>query len=415
MAILEEEVWVGLNPQLTLHFENLGYQIPKYKDVNGIIRVKKGTKILVRVEDLTDNSFVRLTKKCEICDKKIKTNYHKIIKSRKSSKDGIDRCKQCANRNNIELINKNILEFNNVAMVNTEFATLFWDERNAHNYSCQSNKKTDFKCPLCKSKIKNKRVQDVYKYGLSCSKCSDGYSYSEKFTSELLSQLKVDFETHKLFKWSEQRLYDFYIPSLNSIIEAHGIQHYLLSFSGGRTLQEEQENDRLKEKLAIENGIKNYIVVDCRESNLNHLRTNIASSKLNSILDLENVDWNKCHEVACGSMVKLACELWNSGLSVKEISSKLKIERHTVVRYLKKGVQVNWCIYNPYSRRYRAIIQLSMDGEFIQEFESVSSAERSTNAKNISNACKGRQKTAGGYKWIYKEDYTKHIGLNGNN
>ena len=57
LAILEKKVWVGLNPQLINHFESLGYELPKYIDKNGIVRVKRGTQILVKVEDLTDSSL----------------------------------------------------------------------------------------------------------------------------------------------------------------------------------------------------------------------------------------------------------------------------------------------------------------------------------------------------------------------
>ena len=53
-------------------------------------------------------------------------------------------------------------------------------------------------------------------------------------------------------------VYDFYIPELEAIIEVHGSQHYGQGFEkvGGRTLEEEQINDRLKEDLAKQNGIK---------------------------------------------------------------------------------------------------------------------------------------------------------------
>ena len=77
-----------------------------------------------------------------------------------------------------------------------------------------------------------------------------------------------------MFPWSKAsdgmgvRRYDFYVPSLNAIIEVHGAQHYEQGFDsiGGRSFEEERANDILKEKLAIDNGIKHYIVINALSS-----------------------------------------------------------------------------------------------------------------------------------------------------
>lgn len=54
----------------------------------------------------------------------------------------------------------------------------------------------------------------------------------------------------------------------------------------------------------------------------------------------------------------------------------------------------------------KPVIQLTLDGEFVAEYESIIDAERITRISNvlISNCCKNKphNKTAGGYKWIYK-------------
>lgn len=56
------------------------------------------------------------------------------------------------------------------------------------------------------------------------------------------------------------------------------------------------------------------------------------------------------------------------------------------------------------------IIQLSIDLKFINEFESIADAikylgKKENDRASITKACKGRLKTAYGYKWIYKTDY----------
>ena len=53
---------------------------------------------------------------------------------------------------------------------------------------------------------------------------------------------------------------------------------------GGRTLEEEQENDELKKSLAIKNGIKDYLVIDCRESEMEFIKSNILKSQLNQFV-----------------------------------------------------------------------------------------------------------------------------------
>lgn len=56
----------------------------------------------------------------------------------------------------------------------------------------------------------------------------------------------------------------------------------------------------------------------------------------------------------------------------------------------------------------KAVIQLDLQGNFINEYDSITQAceAMGVNAKNpsISYVCKGKQKTAYGYRWRYKED-----------
>ena len=56
--ILDEYVKVILNSSNIKHFENLGYEIPRYKDKKGRMRVKLGTEIIVKVSDLTSGLIV---------------------------------------------------------------------------------------------------------------------------------------------------------------------------------------------------------------------------------------------------------------------------------------------------------------------------------------------------------------------
>lgn len=50
----------------------------------------------------------------------------------------------------------------------------------------------------------------------------------------------------------------------------------------------------------------------------------------------------------------------------------------------------------------KAVLQYDMEGNFIKEWESIVSAQKVYGYIHISDVCKGRRKTAGGYKWKYK-------------
>ena len=125
--------------------------------------------------------------------------------------------------------------------------------------------------------VENKRYDNFLKGQIAnLNVLSDGISIPEKFMWNVLKELNIEFKTQlnkKDFDWCQNYKYDFYIPSLNMVIETHGRQHYEKS-DRGRTLEEEQLNDKLKKELALNNNIKNYIIVDCRKSELEWLKEN---------------------------------------------------------------------------------------------------------------------------------------------
>lgn len=57
------------------------------------------------------------------------------------------------------------------------------------------------------------------------------------------------------------------------------------------------------------------------------------------------------------------------------------------------------------------VIQLSISGEYINKFYGQKDAERKTgiHSANISYACNGKYKSAGGFKWMYARDYEKIV------
>ena len=66
MGILEDEVEVNLSGSNATYYENKGYIIPRSFDNRGRYRVPRGSKIIIRIEDLPENSHIEVTKNCEI-------------------------------------------------------------------------------------------------------------------------------------------------------------------------------------------------------------------------------------------------------------------------------------------------------------------------------------------------------------
>lgn len=247
--------------------------------------------------------------------------------------------------------------------------------------------------------------------GHGCNACCDGVSYPEKFMYSVLSQLNIKFETQYSPEWlNSKQKYDFYLSDYNTIIETHGEQHY--RYTGrGRSLQEEQENDRIKEELALNNGIKNYIVIDCRKSEINWIKEQILNSDLVKLFDLSTVNWDKCNEFALKNLVKEVCDYWHEhreingeDITTKDVSKIFGLDKTTVIRYLQKGTKLGWCNYDPKEEQKK---NAKVNGrqnnqpiyceELNRIFTSITDAERKLkiNHSNISSVLNGKRKTSG--------------------
>lgn len=100
----------------------------------------------------------------------------------------------------------------------------------------------------------------------------NSYSYGEIVVSNYLKQNNMEFIkeyiNHDLKKINKLR-YDFYIPSKNTIIEFHGIQHYEFVKYFHKNIEEFKNRilrDAMKENYAKENGFK-YIVIKYTDIN----------------------------------------------------------------------------------------------------------------------------------------------------
>jgi DNA-directed RNA polymerase subunit RPC12/RpoP len=386
---------------------------------------------------------IKYEQSLEFCAKKDKKEYLlneysiKNIKTAKeiaykSNDEYIWNCSNCKNEYYMPLVNRTYLNqncpycsgkrvmvgFNDLWTVHPEVAKLLNNPQRGYELTSGSGKREVFKCPEC-GNIGEKIIDNVVKHGFSCSKCSDGISYPEKFVICLLEQLKIDFESQKSFQWSLNKKYDFYISSLNILIETNGMQHYEEGFERygekARTVEEEKENDKLKKYLAKENNISNYIIIDCRKSEMNYIKEEILVSNLNEFFDLDKINWNKCDEFACKNLIRKACELWNNKINnIQEIGKILKVCTNTAREYLKKGSKLGWCDYDPRKalkissskngiKSRKMVVQLTKSNEYIKTWSSITEASNilEISLSIISSNCNGKCKSAGGYIWMY--------------
>lgn len=241
-------------------------------------------------------------------------------------------------------------------------------------YSKGSTKKIKHICPYCgKQQTIARPIYQLYSNMPKCEFCGRGRSYPERLVTSLLNSLNIEFIaqlTSTTYKWCGNKRYDFYIPSLNMIIETHGEQHY--KDTNRTKLNEVANNDKEKEVLALNNGIIYYIVLDCRHSDFDFIRQNIISSDLIKLLN-SDIEWNVVRKMTNDTLTIQMWEYWNSlsePISITKFAEKFEISRQVTKDVLQEGFAQNK-------------LQFSMDDILNKNIK-----ERNERAKGIANKAK---------------------------
>lgn len=232
-----------------------------------------------------------------------------------------------------------LVGFNDMWTTNPKLAAMLNDPNDGYVNTQSNSTRVDWKCPKCNDVIRDKSINHISGSGLSCPNCSDGISYPEKVMYHILKQLNINFKYDTTMEWSNRKRYDFYLSDYNTIIEMHGKQHYennSFESLGGRSLEEEQENDKYKRNMAFKNDILHYEEIDARESDFDYIKLSILNSNLSRIIEMTNINWTDIFLNSKRSVHEKIIQMISDGHSIREISNETKLHSTTVSKTLKK-------------------------------------------------------------------------------
>lgn len=333
-----------------VQFKNiLGIITPKFRlDVGDEIKDDKRDLIVIGKfykKDINNRKYKSYKYKCKICGYEGSMTEYDLMNKYHG-------CSCCSG--------KTVLKgFNDIATTHPHIVKYFVDKEDAYKYSYCSGKRVLFKCPYCGS-TKMKIISEIVRKDSVPCMCKDGKSYPEKFLFNVLTQSKLKFETQYSPNWAKNKKYDFYIPKHNMIIETHGEQHYTNHNQFRKTLKEEQENDKFKEDLARNNGIKTYIQLDCRKSTVEHIKESIHKSELINYIKLEDIDWKEVNEFANKNIIKYVCDeynKYNDQIPMKDIAKRVNVSYAAFHKYLKIGNELGFCVYRNKTKKPIKIIE----------------------------------------------------------
>ena len=352
-----------------------------------------------------DNASIRYYScHCNECNKSNNVSEYELVRG--------TGCKYCCKNSKIITVG-----LNDVWTTNPELAKLFANSNDGYKYTQCSSKRIDFCCPECGSIIKNKVIRDVLHSGLLCPCCSDGRSYPERLMYNLLLQLNINFEYQYSPKWIKPKRYDFYIPSMQLIIETdgglgHGCPNKLLN----QTEEETLLLDQYKDRLAQEHHMK-VVRIDCKKSEFEYIKDNIMNNKMLNKLNLSNINWIKISKDSCRTLVKTVCDIKNNNdnITASQISNIINIGARTIRKYLKIGTKLGWCNYDPNKERIRQFnknkkpVMIFKDNIYLDTYMSIADLSKCSvkqfgvflNDSDISRVCNNKRKQCKGFSFKY--------------
>ena len=145
----------------------------------------------------------------------------------------------------------------------------------------------------------------------------------------------------------------------------------------------------------------------------------------NNILDKREIYWiDYCNSYKKGYNATLGGEgktqinyqyvldLWAKGLNIIEISDKINVERHSISRILKMyNIEESEIFRRGIGKKVQ---QFSLEGIFLNEYDSITDATEKLNKHNITNirsCCTKKTKSAYNFLWKFKDDDTSILDI----
>lgn len=239
---------------------------------------------------------------------------------------------------------------NDIATTRPELVRFLKNKDDAYKYTAYSCKNLDFVCDICGKDFKVS--PNNFGFNFPC-KCYSSDSYPNRLIREVFDQLNIPYirELRKRhFVWCDKYKYDLYfkINDTAYIIEMDGFFHK----------DEKIEIDRIKDELAMANGIK-VIRIDCNykkiENRLSYIKNNILNSELSSVINLSKVNWDIIDlKLLENNITKSVCDLRNQGLTNSKIANMLNVSISVVDSHIKigknNGLLNEWAMSNQYTK-----------------------------------------------------------------
>ena len=236
---------------------------------------------------------------------------------------------------------------NDISTTHPNLVQYFNNPEEALKYSWGSHKHIIGICPSCGA-TRDIEIKSLATQGFSCYICGDGISIPNKIACSVLSQLPIkNWKREYSPKWANRKIYDNYFEYNNKkyILEMDGGFHYKNNKMSGQTVNDYQEIDRFKDKLAEEHNII-VIRIECKDSSLEYIKNNLLKSVLSDIFDLNTINWDQCYEFINSSFIRKVCEYYQENrytMTKANIAKHFHISCSTLNRYREIGVSRGWC------------------------------------------------------------------------
>lgn len=246
-----------------------------------------------------------------------------------SSESNLKCMKQCAVCKGTVVMNG----VNDLATKRPEIIRFLKNKDDAYKYTAKSNYVIEFACDICGQNFDTSPHRFSYNFPCGCYSLD---SYPNRLIQEIFIQLKIPYIRElrkKHFSWCQNYRYDLYFESNNSA--------YIVEMDGGMHYDKQLEIDKIKDDLAMQNGIE-VIRIDCDypkvEHRLSYIKNNLLKSNLATIVDFSKVNWDIIDaKLLNENVTKNICDLRNQGLSYKDIMNTLDVSKATVDSHIKIG------------------------------------------------------------------------------